>query len=111
MDEISIPQRPRRRRRHSGEFKARIVAACREPGASVASVALQHGLNANLVRRWIKVTSPTSAFVPLALPAPPKGTLPTLADDTIRIEVPRTGGTVSITWPANQADRAVALLR
>ncbi|WP_353885777.1 transposase, partial [uncultured Microbacterium sp.] len=43
----------RRRRRHSDEFKAKVVAACRQPGVSIASVALAHELNANLLRRWI----------------------------------------------------------
>lgn len=28
------------------------MAACEEPGASVAAVALAHGLNANLVHKW-----------------------------------------------------------
>jgi transposase-like protein len=42
-----------RRRRHSAEFKAKMVAACKQPGISIASVALPHGLNANLLRRWI----------------------------------------------------------
>lgn len=27
--------------------------ACKEPGTSVAAVALAHGLNANLVRKWL----------------------------------------------------------
>jgi transposase-like protein len=35
------------------ELKQAIVAACLEPGASVAGVALAHGVNANLVRKWI----------------------------------------------------------
>lgn len=42
-----------RRRVHSAELKAQVIAACREPGASVAAVALAHGLNANLVRKWL----------------------------------------------------------
>ena len=41
----------RRRRTHSGEFKARVVEACRQPGISMASVALANGINANLLRR------------------------------------------------------------
>ena len=41
-------------RRHTPEFKARVVAACREPGASVAEIALAHQLNANRVRRGLK---------------------------------------------------------
>jgi len=47
-----IPGR-RRRRRHSDEFKTRVVAQCRQPGVSIASVALSNGLNANLLRRWV----------------------------------------------------------
>jgi transposase len=41
------------KRRHSEEFKARVIAACEARGASVAGVALAHGVNANLVRKWI----------------------------------------------------------
>lgn len=41
------------KRRHSVEFKARVVAQCEARGASVAGVALAHGVNANLVRKWI----------------------------------------------------------
>lgn len=40
------------RRRHSAEVKAKVLAACDEPGASVAAVAHAHGLNANLVHKW-----------------------------------------------------------
>ena len=40
------------RRRHSDEIKAKVLAACDEPGASISGVALAHGLNTNLVRKW-----------------------------------------------------------
>jgi transposase len=40
------------RRRHPAELKAKVLAACDEPGASVAAVAQAHGLNANLVHKW-----------------------------------------------------------
>ena len=40
------------RRRHSAELKDEVLAACAEPGASVAAVAQAHGLNANLVHKW-----------------------------------------------------------
>ena len=40
------------RRRHDGQLKAKVLAACNEPGASISAVALAHGLNANLVRKW-----------------------------------------------------------
>ena len=44
---------PVTRRRHSAELKSMVLAACIEPGASIAAVALSHGLNANLVRKWL----------------------------------------------------------
>lgn len=50
--ESSVARR-RVKRRHSPEFKARVVDACQVRGASVAGVALAHGVNANLVRKWI----------------------------------------------------------
>ena len=40
------------RRRHGEELKAKVLAACDEPGASVAAVARAHDLNANLVHKW-----------------------------------------------------------
>ena len=42
------------RRRHDGALKAKVLAACDEPGASISAVALAHGLNTNLVRNWRK---------------------------------------------------------
>lgn len=44
---------PAPRRRHSAELKTKVLVACNEPGASIAAVALSHGLNANLVRKWL----------------------------------------------------------
>jgi transposase-like protein len=79
-------------------------------------VALDHGLNANMVRQWVKAsrTAPsanTTPFVPLALPAPSAARAPTLPEEVIRIEVPRTSGAITITWPASHVDRALTLLR
>ena len=35
------------------QAKAEVVRACMKPGVSVAGMALQCGINANLLRRWI----------------------------------------------------------
>jgi transposase-like protein len=45
-------QAARTRRFHSTAFKAQAVAACSQPGVSLAAVALAYGINANLLRRW-----------------------------------------------------------
>lgn len=41
------------RRRYDKQAKAELVQACLRPGVSVARVALEHGVNANLLRKWI----------------------------------------------------------
>lgn len=91
MNTISDQQAgPRRRRRlHSDEFKDDAVAACAQPGMSMAAVATVHGINANLLRRWVhaaemrpsrdvvradvgnpaKAQVPKTVFVPVSLPA------------------------------------------
>src|SRR3989344_1909428 len=40
------------RRRYDAELKQQILIQCDEPGASVASIALSHGINANVVHKW-----------------------------------------------------------
>ena len=41
------------KRRFDPVTKARLIDACLEPGVSVAGLALEHGVNANLLRNWI----------------------------------------------------------
>ena len=40
------------RRRHSEELKQALVERSLEPGASVAAIAQEHGINANLLFNW-----------------------------------------------------------
>jgi transposase len=42
-----------KRRVHGAEFKTQVLAECQQPGASVAAIALAHGLNVNLLRKWL----------------------------------------------------------
>ena len=56
----------RRRRIHSDEFKADAVANCTQPGMSMAAVAMANGVNANLLRRWVReaeMTLPTRSYL------------------------------------------------
>jgi transposase len=48
-------------RKHSDEFKARVIALALEPHASMASVALANGINANMLRFWVRASSSVSA--------------------------------------------------
>ncbi|WP_413817878.1 transposase [Pseudomonas viridiflava] len=42
-------------RSYSKSFKALVLQECAQPGASIASVALSHSLNANLVHKLIRL--------------------------------------------------------
>jgi transposase len=98
------------RRRHSAELKAQVVAECSRPGASVASVALSHGINANIVHKWRRLADPApsavASFVPVALSAPTRS----VAAD-IRMELRRGATTMTITWPAAAAADCAAWMR
>lgn len=48
-----IASRGRRRRRRPLAEKLAIIRECLQPGASLAGVALAHGANANMVRKWV----------------------------------------------------------
>jgi transposase len=47
-----VVRAPRRRREHSAAFKRELVARSLEPGVSVAAIAMDNGINANLLFGW-----------------------------------------------------------
>jgi transposase len=55
--------------RYEPASKDRLVAACLEPGVSVSRLALEHGVNANLLRKWIKKRAETQSLPPFSPPA------------------------------------------
>jgi transposase len=56
--------RDRRRRIWSEDRKREIVAESLEPGASVAAIALRHGINANLLFTWRRQSTARTAARP-----------------------------------------------
>ena len=103
------PDRPIRRRRHSPEFKSQLVAAARQSGASVAGIALAHGINANLLHRWMRETQGISeprALVPVRIEA----AQPHAAPESIDLTITRGDVRVGIRWPLSDADGCVRLV-
>jgi len=119
------------RRRHSDEFRAAVLVECRQPGKSIAGVALKHGLNANMVRAWLRksnqfpvchsIVRPASSaalgsvpqqFVPVSMDA-----LPAFEDKcdkavpAIQLELRRGNSTATVTWPTELASECGAWLR
>ena len=119
---------PRRNRRHAPEFKARVIAACLQPGVSIAAVALANGLNANFLRSWVKAhrdqqrsdiaigVERDPGGVPAKRPAPslvpvrvqPPSDAPSR---TIEVEIRRQQTVVAIRWPASEATACGQWLR
>ncbi|RML68892.1 ISPpu14, transposase Orf1 [Pseudomonas syringae pv. maculicola] len=56
------------RRSYSKSLKVQFVQECAQPGASIASVALSHSLNANLVHKWIRLQSQRTAILQVMQP-------------------------------------------
>jgi len=110
----------RTHRRHSPDFKARVVEACLEPGARVSGIALAHQLNASLVRRWVKEQREGP---PRGAPAERPGAAMGLRGETrpgtlipvemaseetpeaerIEVEIRRSGLVVQVRWPVASA--------
>src|SRR5687768_11905960 len=72
VDTMQETRSKRVRRRHDAQLKDQVVAACRQPEASVAvAIAMAHGLNANMVHRWLREErqAPAARVPALARPA------------------------------------------
>lgn len=96
----------RKRRRHSAELKAQILTECAAPGASVAKVAMAHGINANIVHGWRKLAREAGAvtvsqqFVPVAVAT---SAVPSSDKQAIEVELRRGAVTVKLSWPMSSA--------
>ena len=113
------------RRKHSKEFRAEVIQACREPRASVAAIALRSGLNANVVYRWLREDAgvdadvhadagslavmgrrPGAEFIAVQLPPPAAA-----QSTAIRLEMRRGASSITVSWPLQGAGECAAWLR
>ena len=113
------------RRKHSKEFRAEVIQACRQPRAAVAAIALRSGLNVNVVYRWLREDLGADAgvhvdagslavmggrlgaeFLAVQLPPPAAAQSP-----AIRLEMRRGASTVTVSWPLQGAGECAAWLR
>jgi transposase len=124
------------RRKHSDEFKAEVLSECRLLGKSISGMALKHGLNANLLRLWLRNSQSSAAchpivdseassamlesaseqFVAVRLEVPPVpkdlcNKRSTAIQTTIELELRRGNATATVTWPSELASDCGAWLR
>lgn len=116
---------PQRRRRHSAEFKAQIMAACRQPGVSIAAIARDNHLNDNLIHKWLRktaslvpipsqtrtehpraeVTNHVAPFIPVRVAE----SLP--SQYVIHLELRQKDLAMNIDWPASHAASCMQFLQ
>ncbi|WLI28663.1 transposase [Pseudomonas rhodesiae] len=102
------------RRSYSKSFKVQVIQECAQPGASIASIALSHSLNANLVHKWIRVQAQKStalqpAFIPLPMQLAGANSQAAPSNICVEIQLPR--GTVKVNWPTESAAACATFLR
>src|SRR6218665_2053176 len=108
MNEAKKKMRPP----HRAEFKQQILSECAEPGASLARIALSHGINANVVHKWRRQAGGAlpvmgaPSFVPVPLPPAAHPPAPAL-----QLERPRGPTSVSVTWPWAAAEQSAVWMR
>ena len=94
-----------KRRRFTVEFKKSLVKASNAPNTSIAGIAQQHGINANLLHKWRKqYGDEVNDFVRL-----PVVDLPTVSgSEVIRIRLP---DGIVVDWPIDQVQSSVNWLK
>ena len=124
-------QAKRRRREHSPALKRELIERSLQPGASVSGIALDSGINANLLFKWRRehlranaraVVTATSTAKPVLLPvaiespmsqvtaAPEPAPSPTSRTDIGSIEVDIGGARVRLRGAIDEASVRVVLL-
>ena len=100
----------RQRSSYPKPFKAQVVQECLQPGATVSSVAIRHGINANVIRKWLPVyrdqaVTTLPAFVPVQ-PLPKR-----TVDEVVVIVLPLGGKSITVKWPASDPDGCARFIR
>lgn len=87
-------------------FKAKVVREFLQPGATVSSVAISHGINANVIRKWMPLYRDQSAATSLPVFVPLKAAPKRPAEASVIIEVPMAGQVITVKWQTLKTHRA-----
>lgn len=118
----------RPRRTFTTEFKQHLIKLCQQTDTSVAKVAMQHQINANLLHKWMsqsKSFSPTlkqvsdqqTDFLPIVLNSPSRTEEPEPSPAinhpvaNIRIPLRHSDQMIEIDWPVQSAMELLPLIQ
>ncbi|KDD66108.1 transposase [Pseudomonas sp. BT76 TE3572] len=103
----------RQRKSYPKSFKTQVVQECEQHGVSVAAIAMSHGINANVVRRWLPLyrdqqAVAVPAFIPLKVaPVEPKHK----TEASVIIELPLGEQSLIVKWPTSDPDGCARFVR
>jgi transposase len=91
-------------------FKAQVVQECLQPGATVSSVAIRHGINANVIRKWLPLYRDQP---PAVLPSfvPVRATPKRPSEASVIIELPLGEQSITVKWPASDPEGCARFVR
>jgi transposase-like protein len=100
----------RQRSSYPKPFKAQVVQECLQPGATVSGVAISHGINANVIRKWLPLYRDQ---LPAALPAfvPLRATPKQQAQGLAVIELPLGEQSITVKWPTTDPEGCARFVR
>lgn len=113
LDKRVLDSSPKRTRRiHSKAFKAQLVALANSGQQSVAQIALDHKLNANQLRKWIK-ESDSSAQTHQLVPVRVEQSVRLSSSDTPVMELNISGVLIRFHhgWDADAVARLIKAVR
>jgi transposase len=102
----------RKRRQYTAEYKQQIVDLC-QPGIPVSGVARSNGLNASLLRRWIREHARECATSSMVAPPrliPVRVQSPGLETGTIAVTLTGKKTVITLHWPVTAAAELSAVL-
>jgi len=127
MDSKRVTKPQDIRRRHADEFKQALVLRSLAPGASVAAIAQEAGVNANLLFNWrrlhLQAQAPSSADAaapvllpvtlvaaePTAQPLPPAASPPPRTGPAGTLEIDINGARIRVCGPVDEASLCAVL--
>jgi transposase len=100
----------RQRSSYPKPFKAQVVQECLQPSATVSSVAISYGFNANIIRKWLPIyRDQPPAALPAFVPLRPTSKRP--AEASVIIKLPLGEQSVMVKWPASDLEGCARFVR
>jgi len=93
----------RQRSSYPKSFKAQVVQECLQPGATISSGAIHHGINANVIRKWLptyrdRLPATLPAFV--LVKTPPRRAIEEMAIISLSLG----DKSITVKWPSSDPD-------